>query len=373
MSGIAIYTYLNEMMSRGATDIYMTIGAPPTLRIDNELVPLSATAVTEDDLQSILNEVLTSRQRREFDTNMELNIALDMGIEGRFRINVLRQKYHPALVIRRITSHIPTFEALRLPRILEKLSLEKRGLILVTGIAGSGKSTTLAAMIDYRNQNVGGHIITIEDPIEYFHEHKKAIITQREVGIDTASYNVALKNALRQKPDVILVGEIRDPEVMGQVLGAAETGHVCLATLHTNNASHAVERVINFFSEEQHNQARIRLLLNLRAILSQRLVTGIDGKMILVTEVMLNEGLVKELILKGQTHKIREAMAQNNSAGMIVFDQSLIKLYTEGLISEDVAIMEADIPADMKMRIQQLKLRQSKDGTAQIDTSRLSL
>ena len=373
MSGIAIYTYLNEMMSRGATDIYMTVGVPPTLRIDNELVALSATPVREDDLQAILNEVLTSRQRREFDTNMELNVALDMGLEGRFRINVLRQKQHPALVIRRITSRIPTFEDLRLPKTLEKLSVEKRGLILITGVTSSGKSTTLAAMMDYRNRNQSGHIITIEDPIEYFHEHKKSIITQREVGIDTASYAIALKNALRQKPDVILVGEIRDTEVMEQALGAAETGHLCLATLHTSNASQAVERIINFFPEEQHNQVRISLAMNLRAIMSQRLVTGMDGKMIVATETMLNEGLVKELILKGQTHKIREVMSQNNSAGMVVFDQSLINLYKNGLISEDVAIMEADIPADMKMRIQHHRLSQSKEGTSQIDTSRLSL
>lgn len=373
MSNVAIYTYLNEMMSRNATDIYMTVGVPPTLRVDNELVALSGMPVSDDDIQNLLNEVLTSRQRREFETSMELNVALDMGMEGRFRINVLRQKQHPAMVIRRITSRIPTFEDLKLPKALEKLSLEKRGLILVTGVTSSGKSTTLAAMIDYRNTYQGGHIITIEDPVEYFHEHKKGIITQREVGIDTVSYQVALKNALRQKPDVILVGEIRDTEVMEQTLGAAETGHLCLATLHTNNASQAVERIINFFPEEQHNQVRISLAMNLRAVMSQRLVAGVDGKLIVATEIMLNEALVRELILKGQTHKIRDVMAQNNSAGMVVFDQSLLKLYKDGRISEDVAIMESDIPADMKMRIQQHKLSKSRDGTSQIDTSHLSL
>ena len=373
MTGIAIYSYLSEMMSRAATDLYMTVGAAPTLRIDNELVPLSNDPLKDEDLQTILSEVLTSRQRRDFDNSMELNLALDMGVEGRFRINVLRQKQHPALVIRRITSRIPTFEDLRLPKSLEKWALEKRGLFLVTGVTSSGKSTTLASMIDYRNRNLGGHIITIEDPIEYFHDHQKGIVTQREVGIDTATYNVALKNALRQKPDVILVGEIRDMEVMEQALGAAETGHLCLATLHTSNASQAIERIINFFPEEQQNQVRINLAMNLKAIMSQRLVRGIDGKLIVATEILVNEGLIRELILKSQTHKIREVMAQNASVGMRVFDQSLLELYKANLISDEVAVMESDTPADMKMKIQQHKLSNPLEGLSQIDTSNLSL
>jgi twitching motility protein PilU len=374
LSGVAIYSYLSEMVKQQATDLYLTVGVPPTFRVDNKLHPLGEQVILEEDMQTILNEVLTSRQRRDFDASMELNLAFDMGKEGRFRVNVMRQRQHTAMVIRRITSLIPSFEDLRLPQIMEKLSVEKRGLVMLCGVTSSGKSTSLASMIDYRNRNMGGHIITIEDPIEYYHEHKKGIVTQREVGIDTASYNIALKNALRQKPDVILVGEIRDPEVMEQTITAAETGHLCFATLHTNNASQAIERVINFFPEDRQQQIRIALSMNLRAIVAQRLVQTVKGDMVVAVEVLLNEAFIKELILKGDSTKIKEVMANNNTNGMVVFDQSLFRLYTAGTISEHTAVIEADIPADMKMKIQQHKLSglggKSMPG---VDTSRLSL
>jgi twitching motility protein PilU len=373
LSGVAIYAYLNEMIKREATDLYVTVGVPPTLRIENELHALGEQQLQEEDVQAMLNEVLTSRQRREFDSNQELNLAFDMGKEGRFRVNVLRQRQHTGMVIRRITSEIPSFEKLRLPKLLETLVLEKRGLIMISGVTSSGKSTTLASMIDFRNRTVGGHIITIEDPIEYYHEHKKGVITQREIGIDTTSYQIALKNALRQKPDVILVGEIRDPEVMEQTITAAETGHLCLATIHTNNAPQAIERIINFFPEDRQQQIRIALSMNLRAIVSQRLVRSMKGDMVVALEILLNEALIKELILKGETVRIKEIMANNNPAGMVVFDQSLIRLYTEGLISEQTAIAEADIPADMKMKIQNIKIGSTSKGAANIDTSKLSL
>lgn len=376
MSGIAIYTYLDAMINAKASDLYLTVGVPPTIRRDNDLKSLTEDALEIEDLEAMLNEVLTSRQRREYDANMELNLAMDMGDQGRFRVNVMRQRQHPGMVIRRITSQIPSFEDLRLPPIFEQLAVERRGLILVCGVTSSGKSTSLAAMIDYRNARKEGHIITIEDPIEYYHHHKKSIITQREVGIDTNSYNIALKNALRQKPDVILVGEIRDAEVMEQALQAAETGHLCLATLHTNNASQAIERIINFFPEERQNQVRIALSMNLRAIIGQRLVNTVDGAVTPAIEVMLNEALIKELILKGETGKIREVMSQNNSIGMVVFDQALYGLFVQGMISEETAIAESDIPSDMKMRIQQKKLGGSEgkdDGLPQIDTTQLSL
>lgn len=361
------------MVRRKATDLYISVGVPPTLRIENELHKFGDIPMSEDDVQAILGEVLTSRQRREFDTSMELNLAFDMGREGRFRINVLRQRQNSGLVIRRITSQIPSFEALRLPKIFEKLSMEKRGLILLSGVTSSGKSTSLASMIDHRNQNTTGHIITIEDPIEYYHEHKRCIVTQREVGIDTSSYNVALKNALRQKPDVILVGEIRDAEVMEQTISAAETGHLCLATIHTSNASQAVERIINMFPEERQQQIRVALAMNLRAIVAQRLVRSIDGNMVVAVEVMLNEALIKELILKGETVKIREVIASNNSAGMVSFDQSIFRLYTQGIVTDKTAIDEADVQADMKMRIQQHKMSDKGKGLPNIDTSKLSL
>ena len=361
------------MIQKGATDLYITVGVPPTLRVDGELQPLGDQVLQEEDVQAMLNEVLTSRQRREFDSNMELNLAFDMGKEGRFRVNVLRQRQHTGMVIRRITSVIPSFEELRLPKILESLALEKRGLIMISGVTASGKSTTLASMIDFRNRTYGGHIITIEDPIEYYHEHKKGVITQREVGIDTASYNIALKNSLRQKPDVILVGEVRDPEVMEQTITAAETGHLCLATIHTNNAAQAIERIINFFPEDRQQQMRIALSLNLRAIVAQRLVRSVEGSMVVVLEILLNEALIKELILKGDTVKIKEIMANSNPAGMITFDQSIFKLYAEGLITEQTAIAEADIPADMKIKVQQAKIGGKASGMSNIDTSKLSL
>lgn len=373
MTGVAIYSYLNEMVKRSASDLYLTVGVSPTLRIDDELHVIGDAQIKEEDLQGMLAEVLTSRQRREFDSSMELNLAFDMGKDGRFRINVLRQRQHTGMVIRRITSMIPTFDELHLPKIFEKLALEKRGLIMVSGVTSSGKSTSLAAMADYRNRMMSGHIITIEDPIEYYHEHKKGIVTQREIGIDTVSYQVALKNALRQKPDVILVGEVRDADVMEQTITAAETGHLCLATIHTNNASQAVERIINFFPEDRQHQIRIALSMNLRAIISQRLVRSVKGDMVVALEILLNEALIKELILKGDTTKIRDVMANNNHTGMISFDQSLFKLYEDGIITEQTAVIEADVQADMKMKIQQHKLVHTSKGLPNIDTSKLSL
>ncbi|MFH1157889.1 MAG: PilT/PilU family type 4a pilus ATPase [Pseudomonadota bacterium] len=374
MSGVVIYAYLNEMVRKEATDLYLTVGVPPTMRIDDRLQALSDVVMQTEDMQTLLGEILTSRQRLEFDTSMELNLALDMGKEGRFRINILRQRQRPAMVIRRIISKIPSFEDLRLPKLMERLAVEKRGLVLLCGVTSSGKTTTLASLVDYRNRTVGGHIVTIEDPIEFHHEHKMGIVTQREVGIDTASYAVALKNALRQKPDVILVGEIRDSTVMEQTIIAAETGHLCFATLHSNNAAQTVERVINFFPEkQQQQQIRIALSLNLRAIIAQRLIRTIKGDMVVAIEVMLNEGLIRELILKGETSKISDVMANNNPVGMVVFDQSILNLYKQGTISEQIAIAEADLPTDMKMKIQQVKMGDKVRGMTDIDTSRLSL
>lgn len=363
------------MNEREASDLYLTVGFPPTLRLEGELVPVREEPLTVEEIDEILASVLTNRQRREFETQMELNSSLDVGQYGRFRVNVLRQRQYPALVLRRIISKIPSFEQLRLPKLLEKLSLEKRGLILVTGMTGSGKSTTLAAMINYRNKQEQGHIITIEDPIEYFHEHNKSVITQREVGVDTESYATALKNALRQRPDVILVGEIRDREVMEQALTAAETGHLCLATLHTTNAYQSIERVVNLFPEDYQSQVRLNLSMNLRGIISQRLVPCIEGGMTVVIEAMLNQGLVCELIHKGEIGKIKDVMEQNNQMGMCTFDQSLERAFREGLISEETALSFADQPGDLKIKIQQIKLGDAsgKDALREMDTSLLSV
>ncbi len=366
------------MNDHKASDLYLTVNHAPTLRTEKGFVDLDKKPLTHDDINNILNTVLTARQKRDYESQMELNTSLDMGRYGRFRLNALRQRQFPALVIRRIISKIPSFADLRLPKILEKLSMEKRGLVLLTGMTGSGKSTTLAAMVDYRNATEEGHIITIEDPIEYYHEHRKSVVTQREVGVDTESYAIALKNALRQRPDLILVGEIRDREVMEQALTSAETGHLCLATIHTSNSYQAIERIVNFFPEDYASQIRLNLSVNLKAIVSQRLLPSIDGGMVPAIEVMLNQGLVRDLILKGEITKIKDVMEQNATLGMCSFDQSLLQLYQQGLITEDVALSNADKQADIKVKLQQLKLSSKKPGSSReilksLDTSVISL
>lgn len=373
MNSVIIFNYLVEMHQKNATDLYLTVGCAPTLRAAEDMIPLSDDPLSEKDVEGILAQVLTTRQRRDFESKNELNIAFDMGDYGRYRINVLQQRHHPALVIRRIISRIPEFSELNLPETFQKLSLLKRGLVLVTGMTGSGKTTTLASMIDYRNRHDTGHIITIEDPIEFYHDHKKSIITQREIGTDTDSYAIALKNALRQRPDVILVGEIRDREVMEQALVAAETGHLCLATIHTNNSYQAIERIVNFFPEDMHKQVRLNLATNLRAIVSQRLVPAVPSGLTLALEVMLNEGHIRELILEGKISKIREMLESNNSNGMCSFDQSLLELYRRGLITEETAMDHSDMPPDLKVRIKQLQLGSRKGGLSQLDTSKLSM
>lgn len=388
--GGSVYDYLQKMAGSKATDIYITCGVPLSFRIDDDIKYADVKPLDEEDIQKIFEDLTNEKQREEFEKKNELNFGMDMTDVGRFRVNVMRQRQKIALVIRRIISKIPTFEELRLPKIMEKLSLEKRGLVLIVGGTSSGKSTSLAAMVDYRNQVMGGHIVTIENPIEYYFEHKKGIVNQREVGIDTDSFHTAIKNALRQKPDVILVGEIRDTEVMEQAIVAAETGHLCYATLHTSSASQAIDRIVNFFPEERHYQIRIALATNLKAIVAQRLVKKRDGGMIVVPEVLLNEALIKDLILKGESKKIHEVMANNVNAGMSTFDISLFNLYKENLISEQTAVNEAELSADMKIKIKnykmtseyQEKLKKAKESgnyseedysPLNIDTSGLSL
>jgi len=373
-----ILAYLIKMNEEQASDLYLTVGSAPKIRVEDKISAIAENTLTVQDLDAILSSILTSRQKREFESKMELNTALDMGDQGRFRVNVLKQRQSPALVIRRIVSKIPSFEDLRLPPIMGKLVMEKRGLILITGITGSGKSTTLASMVDHRNTNIEGHIITIEDPIEYYHDHKRSVVTQREVGVDTDSYSIAMKNSLRQRPDVILVGEIRDREVMEQALTITETGHLCLATIHTNNAYQAIERIVNFFPEELSQQVRLNLAMNLKAIVSQRLIPGVDGALVPAVEIMINQGLVRDLILKGEIGKIKDVMEQNNSLGMCTFDQCLLGLFEKGLITEETAMTSSDRPSDLKIKIQQQKLSAEDaghggGGLRKIDTSRISL
>ena len=296
-----------------------------------------------------------------------------MGDHGRYRINIFKQRQSSGLVIRRIISKIPAIRDLKLPPVLENLSLEKRGLILLTGMTGSGKSTTLASMINHRNQRQSGHILTIEDPIEYYHEHNKSVVTQREVGVDTESYAVALKNSLRQRPDVILIGEIRDREVMEQALTIAETGHLCLATLHTSNSYQAIERIVNFFPEDQHSQVRMNLSMNLKAIVAQRLLPSLQGGLVPALEVMLNEALIRDLIIKGDYEKITDVMEQNTPMGMQTFDQSLIRLFVDELITEETAINQADKSSDMAVKLRQAKMTVQGGSLQSMDTSVLSI
>jgi twitching motility protein PilU len=363
---------LTQMNARGASDLYLTRGFPPTLRIDNALVHIDNNPLTDEMIREIMASILTARQLRDFESQMELNTSLDMGAHGRFRVNVYKQRQVPGLVIRRIISKIPTLDELKLPPILSSFATERRGLILLTGMTGSGKSTTLASMLNHRNEREQGHILTIEDPIEYHHDHKMSVVTQREVGVDTESYAIALKNALRQRPDVILIGEIRDREVMEQALTIAETGHLCLATLHTNNAYQAIERIVNFFPEEMHNQVRLNLSMNLKAIISQRLLPSQKGGLVPALEILVNQALVRELIQRGDYEKIPDIMEQNRSMGMCSFDQSLLDLFAEGHISEETAISQSDKSSDMAVKLRQMRLGVGS-SLRDLDTSSLKI
>ena len=372
MSQPMLLQWLLDMVARKGSDIYISFGSPPLMRGDEGIRPLADVVLDDAALGQVIADFMTAEQIAEFEREHEFNMALDLGQAGRFRVNLFKQRQHSGLVIRQIVTTIPTLDQLRLPQLLGELCCEKRGLVIVVGGTGSGKSTSLAAMIDYRNRKEAGHIITIEDPIEYVHEHKKCLITQREVGVDTKSFDTALKNALRQKPDVILVGEIRDTQVMEHALNIAETGHLALATLHANNANQALERVLNFFPHETHPQILLNLSLNLRGILSQRLVRTKAGGRTAALEILLNQGLIKDLVRKGEVKEIKAIMAQNQEQGMQTFDQALFTLWHNGEIEEDVALAEADSPGDLRLMMQREKLG-GAEGLKSVDTSKLSL
>lgn len=348
-----IDAYLSAMVSQRASDLYLTFGCPPSLRITDMIEPQGNTALTDEDLDRYMRQLITDSQIDEFESTLELNTAISWQGRSRFRINVFKQQQHIGLAIRRIQTDIPSIESLGLPKTYGDLIALKRGLILVVGPTGSGKTTSLAAMIGHRNTQIGGHIITVEDPIEYVHQHQRCIVTQRDVGIDTYSFAIALKNALRQRPDVVVIGEIRDREVMEQAIYFAETGHLCVATLHANNSNQAIERALNFFPEERHQQVLLNLSLNVRAILSQRLVPNLLGARSLAVEIMLNNGLIKQLIEEGKVRQIKELIEKGSDEGMTTFDQSLYDLYSKGIIAEDVAIAEADNPANVRLMVKQ--------------------
>lgn len=351
MSNLEIDSLLALMAEHDASDLYLTVDSTPMYRISGTIRAAGTDPFTANDTEALARSILNDKQQRQFDEDLELNIALHYGALGRFRVNLMRQKSNVALVIRRIKSVIPTIEELRLPPILKEIALTKRGLVLVVGATGSGKSTTLASLIDHRNATTAGHIITIEDPIEFLHSHKRSIVSQREVGLDTVSFESALKNCLRQTPDVILLGEIRTTETMEAAITFAETGHLCLATLHSNNANQAMERIMNFFPIARHKQIYLQLSLNLRGIISQRLVKTVDDAQTPAVEILLDSPRVKDLIYKEQIAELKEAMEKGSQLGMQTFDQSLYDLYAAGTISLEEALRNADSANNVRLRI----------------------
>jgi twitching motility protein PilU len=346
-----IQEYFKVMVEREASDLYLTVARPPVYRIDGRVQPSGDYAFVPQDLEVLAQSIMNERQCKEFAETMEMNMAMALPGVSRFRVNVFRQRGSVGMVIRRVKADASTLDELRLPSILKDIVMTKRGLTLVVGATGSGKSTTLAAMVDHRNSTEAGHIITIEDPIEFVHRHKKSIITQREVGFDTHSFQAALKNTLRQAPDVILIGEIRDTETMEAAITFAETGHLCLGTLHSNSANQAIERIMNFFPPERHIQIYLQLSLNLRSIVSQRLVPSLDGKRVAALEILMDTPRIKDLIRKGEVDTLKEAMEQGVQEGCQTFDQALFTLYVEGKISLDQAVIHADSANNLRLKI----------------------
>lgn len=343
--------YLRIMVEKDGSDLYLSTGAPISAKIYGKLIPLSKEPLPGGAVKKIAYSMMDEEQKRDFETKPEANLAISEAGIGRFRVNVFLQRNQFSMVIRTIKTDIPSYNDLGLPEILPKLIMQKRGLILFVGGTGSGKSTSLASLIDHRNTNSSGHIITIEDPVEFVHRHKKSIVNQREVGVDTNCYEDALVNTLRQAPDVILIGEIRTQETMEHALEFAETGHLCLSTLHANNANQAIDRIVNFFPEERHKQLFMDLSLNLQAIISQRLIPTKDGKRAAAIEVLLNTPRVADLVKKGDVESIKEVMNKSENIGMQTFDSALLKIYKQGLISEEEALKNADSRNNLRLKI----------------------
>ena len=367
-----MFNMLSKVVEIGGSDLFISADFPPSIKYHGLMKPLNKQPLTAEKTKLFAYSLMNQKQREEFATNLECNFAINVPNVSRFRVNVFQQQLQVGMVIRTITAEIPNFKQLLLPEQLKKIIMEKRGLVLVVGGTGSGKSTSLAAMIDHRNENSAGHIITVEDPVEYVHKHKQSMITHREVGVDSHSWHNALKNTLRQAPDVILIGEIRDTETMENAIAFAETGHLCLGTLHANNANQTLDRIINFFPEERRNQLLMDLSSNMKAIISQRLIRTEDGKgRRAAVEIMLNTPLMADLILKGNFHEIKALMTKSRELGMQTFDQALFDLYDEGAISYDEAIRNADSANELRLQIK-LKSRRGEEGDTQ-STSELKL
>lgn len=363
--------YLKILMLKEGSDLFLTTGARPSIKTQGVLTPIENSPLPPGRVRSMAMALMDDEQRAEFERSPEMNLALSEHGVGRFRVNIFQQRHEVGMVVRSITTDIPSLESLGLPQVLKKQIMEKRGLILFVGGTGSGKSTSLASLIDYRNTHSGGHIITIEDPVEFVHSHKKSIINQREVGFDTNTYTDALKNTLRQAPDVILIGEIRDRETMEHAIAFAETGHLVLSTLHANSANQAFGRIINFFPEERRQQLLSDLSLNMRAFISQRLVQTLDAKRTAAIEILLGTPIVKDLILKGEIEQIKDVMTKSENLGMQTFDAALYKLYKSGRISLEEALRNADSQNNLRLRIS----LEEKDGevSESPSLSRLSL
>jgi len=368
-----IHNLLRGMISKKASDLFITTGFPPAFKVDGQMKPVSNQALTSAHTQELARSIMNDRQAAEFEATHECNFAISPHGIGRFRVNVFMQQQHVGMVLRTITTKIPDIDAMGLPPVLKDIVMTKRGLVILVGGTGSGKSTTLAAMIGHRNKNSYGHIITIEDPVEYVHDHINCIITHREVGVDTENWHNALKNTLRQAPDVILIGEIRDRETMEYAVAFAETGHLCMATLHANSANQALDRIINFFPEERREQLLMDLSLNIKALVSQRLIPKKDGAgRACAMEILLNSPLIADLIFKGEVNAIKEVMAKSRELGMETFDGALFTLFEEGKISYEDALKNADSVNDLRLRIK-LQSKSSTDRDVMSGTENLKM
>ena len=355
-----IAEWLKILASEGGSDLYLSTGAPPCAKFQGQLKPIASDIMQPGEIKEIAYEIMDATQQAEFEQELEMNLATSISGYGRFRVNIFVQRNEVGIVARNIVAEIPSWQSLRLPPILTDVMMRKRGLVLFVGATGSGKSTSLAALIDYRNSNSSGHIVTIEDPVEYVHNHKKSIVNQREVGVETRSWHNALKNTLRQAPDVILIGEIRDRETMEHAISFAETGHLCISTLHANNANQALDRIINFFPEDRRQQLLMDLSLNIQAFVSQRLIPTVDGKRCAAIEVLLGTPLIADLILRGEIDGVKEVMRKSENIGMKTFDTALFELYQEGLISEEEAVRNSDSANNVRLKIKFAK----EDGAA---------
>ncbi|HWU53528.1 MAG TPA: PilT/PilU family type 4a pilus ATPase [Tahibacter sp.] len=344
-------SYMQLMARKKASDCFLSVGAPPSIKIEGETAHLGETALTAEDVRGMAYSIMSEKQQKEYEATLEMNLAVALADGSRFRINVYRQRDTVAIAVRYISSDIPSLDQLSLPPKLKELIMLPRGLVLVVGSTGSGKSTTLASMIDYRNHQRTGHILTIEEPIEFIHRHDKSVVDQREIGLDTLSYENALKNAMREAPDVILIGEIRDRETMKHAIAYAETGHLCLSTLHANNANQTLDRIINFFPDSARHQLLIDLSLNLQAVVAMRLVKGLDGRRVPAVELLLHTAYVADLIEKGEIDQLKEAMKQGVNIGMQTFDEALYRLYATGRISLAEALEHADSRTDLSLRV----------------------